>query len=267
MPSSDTSSDSWSDSDTDESLSSTSLANEHSSSSEGIPSCYSSVSSDEEVGSTAEVEEEDASPRESLRKWALRSKIPHSHFNDLLKALKPWLPDLPADARTLLGARYVSAPSTAMVSVETIDFLGDFIRETNYPIGMTVETLKELLTRCTQNVQSLCNGQLYRQIDGVAMGSPLGPFLTNVFMGKVEKTSLQDTINDLKFYGRYVEDIFCLTSHTTDINGLVQKFNEAHPSLMFTAKTEANNEIAFLGVLQHRQEDGSIQHKIFRKKT
>nr|VZI24291.1 unnamed protein product [Spirometra erinaceieuropaei] len=116
MPSSDTSSDSWSDSDTDESLSSTSLANEHPSSSEGIPSCHSSVSSDEEVGSTAEVEEEDASPRESLRKWALRSKIPHSHLNNLLKALKPWLPDLPADARTLLGAKYVSAPSTAMVS-------------------------------------------------------------------------------------------------------------------------------------------------------
>nr|VZI35926.1 unnamed protein product [Spirometra erinaceieuropaei] len=52
----------------------------------------------------AEVEEEDPSPRESLRKWALRSKFPHSHLNDLLKALKPWLPDLPADARTLLRA-------------------------------------------------------------------------------------------------------------------------------------------------------------------
>nr|VZI05079.1 unnamed protein product [Spirometra erinaceieuropaei] len=34
------------------------------------------------------------------------------------------------------------------------------------------------------------------------MGSPLGSFLANVFMGKVEMTSLQDTINDLSFYGR-----------------------------------------------------------------
>ncbi|BHF63550.1 hypothetical protein SprV_0200654400 [Sparganum proliferum] len=116
MLSSDTSSGSWSESDTDESMSSTSLANERSSFLEG-----SSVSTDEEVGSTAEVEEEDASPRESWRKWALRSKIPHSHLNDLLKALKPWLPDLPADARTLLGAKYVSAPSTAMVSGEYTD--------------------------------------------------------------------------------------------------------------------------------------------------
>nr|VZI08282.1 unnamed protein product [Spirometra erinaceieuropaei] len=170
------------------------------------------------------------------------------------------------DGQTMLSLD-VSSLFTNVPVVETIDFLVDFIRETNYPIGMTVETLKELLTRCTQNVQFLCDGQLYSQIDGVAMGSPLGPFLANVFMGKVQQTSLKDTINDLKFYGRYVDDTFCMTSHTTDINGLVRKFNGAHPSLMFTAETEANNEIAFLDVLLHRQEDGSIQRKIFRKKT
>ncbi|BHF67891.1 hypothetical protein SprV_0301092000 [Sparganum proliferum] len=111
MPSSDTSSSSWSESDAEESTSSSSLANDASSVLEG-----SSLSTDEEFGSTAEGEEVDASPRDSLRKWALRLKIPHAHVNELLKALKPWLPGLPADARTLLGTKYVSAPSTAMVS-------------------------------------------------------------------------------------------------------------------------------------------------------
>ncbi|BHF68766.1 hypothetical protein SprV_0301180700 [Sparganum proliferum] len=113
MPSSDTSSGSWSESDAEESTSSSSLANDASSFLEG-----SSLSTDEEFGSTAEGEEVDASPRDSLRKWALRLKIPHAHVNELLKALKPWLPGLPADARTLLGTKYVSAPSTAMVSGE-----------------------------------------------------------------------------------------------------------------------------------------------------
>nr|VZI45021.1 unnamed protein product [Spirometra erinaceieuropaei] len=99
------------------------------------------------------------------------------------------------------------------------------------------------------------------------MGSPLGPFLANVFMGKVEKTSLQETINGLVFYRRYVDDIFCLTDGTTDTEELVQKFNSAHPSLKFTAETEADNELAFLDVLLRRQEDGSIQRRVFRKKT
>ncbi|BHF67439.1 hypothetical protein SprV_0301046500 [Sparganum proliferum] len=80
-------------------------------------------------------------------------------------------------------------------------------------------------------------------------------------MGKVEMTSLQDTINDLNFYGRYVDDIFCLTDVTTDTDALVQKFNNALHSLTFSAEFEADNEIAFLDVLQHRQEDGSIQRR------
>ncbi|BHF66423.1 hypothetical protein SprV_0200944000 [Sparganum proliferum] len=93
------------------------------------------------------------------------------------------------------------------------------------------------------------------------MGSPLGPFLANVFMGKVEMTTLQDTINDLNFYGRYVDDIFCLTDVATDTDALVQKFNNAHPSLTFSAEFQADNEIAFFDLLLHRQEDGSIQRR------
>ncbi|BHF60169.1 hypothetical protein SprV_0100313200 [Sparganum proliferum] len=81
-------------------------------------------------------------------------------------------------------------------------------------------------------------------------------------MGKVERTSLQDTINGLKFYGRYVDDIFCLTDATTDTDALVQKFNTAHPSVKFSAELEADNEIAFLDVLLRRQEDGSIQRRL-----
>nr|VZI16106.1 unnamed protein product [Spirometra erinaceieuropaei] len=173
--------------------------------------------------------------------------------------------DINVDGRRMLSLD-VASLLTNMPVADAINYLYDVIRDTNYPLGMPLETLKEPLTRCTQNAQFLCNGQLYRQIDSVAMGSPLGPFLANVFMGKVEMTSLQNTINDLSFYGRYVDDIFCLADITTDIDDLVQKFNSAHPSPKLTAKSEADNEIAFPDVLLHRQEDGSIQHKVFRKK-
>nr|VZI38101.1 unnamed protein product [Spirometra erinaceieuropaei] len=99
------------------------------------------------------------------------------------------------------------------------------------------------------------------------MGSPLQPFFAKVFIGKVEKKRLQDTINDLLFYGWYVDDIFGLVDGITDTEDLVQKFNNAHPSLKFTAESEADNEIAFLDILLHRQEDGSVQRRVIRKKT
>ncbi|VDN11091.1 unnamed protein product [Dibothriocephalus latus] len=96
----------------------------------------------------------------------------------------------------------------------------------------SVSTLDELCSAHEEYV----DGVLTWQIGGVTMGSPFGPFLANVFMGKLEETKLKDTIDDLKFYGQCVDSIFCLTNKTN----------------------KANNEIAFLNVLLHRQEDGSI---------
>ena len=37
-----------------------------------------------------------------------------------------------------------------------------------------------------EEVEFSFNNVLYRQISGIAMGSPLGPTLTNIFMGHLE---------------------------------------------------------------------------------
>ena len=42
--------------------------------------------------------------------------------------------------------------------------------------------IKELLHLCTKNVHFIFNGEIYIQIDGVAMGSPLGPVLAHIFI-------------------------------------------------------------------------------------
>ena len=46
--------------------------------------------------------------------------------------------------------------------------------------------LQKLLMKATTEVVFSFNGQLYRQIDGVAMGLPLGPILANIFLCKLE---------------------------------------------------------------------------------
>ena len=41
--------------------------------------------------------------------------------------------------------------------------------------------MKELLLICTKNVHFSCYRQLYLQMDGVAMDSPLGRVITGIF--------------------------------------------------------------------------------------
>ena len=51
------------------------------------------------------------------------------------------------------------------------------------------------------------NNKYYKQVDGVAMGSPLDPALANIFMCGFESNWLQDCRNDFKpeFYRHFVE--------------------------------------------------------------
>ena len=56
------------------------------------------------------------------------------------------------------------------------------------------------------------NDQLYRQIDGVPMGSPLGPTLADILMTAFEDEIVRPLLssNVIKFYSRYVDDTLVL---------------------------------------------------------
>ena len=52
--------------------------------------------------------------------------------------------------------------------------------------------------------------KLYRQIDGVAMGGPLGPTLANFFLGHLETKLFNGIDFGPSLYIRYVDDIFAV---------------------------------------------------------
>ena len=69
--------------------------------------------------------------------------------------------------------------------------------------------MKELLPLCTKNVHFIFNGEIYAQIDGVAMGSPLDPVLANMFMVELEKILIRKLEKEVKLWRRFVDDTIC----------------------------------------------------------
>ena len=79
---------------------------------------------------------------------------------------------------------------------ETIDIcINQLFENTDTIEGFKKSELKQLLCLATNKSYFIFNGLLYKQIDGVAMGSPLGPSLANAFLSYYEKKYFQDFLN------------------------------------------------------------------------
>ena len=98
------------------------------------------------------------------------------------------------------------------------------------------------------------NNKLYKQIDGVSMGSSLGPVLANIIMTELEKIVVSDLINSglIKFYIRYVDDTLLLAKD--DIDNIVQQFNAFDDNLKFTIDKFTDNNVHFLDIKIDRNE-------------
>ena len=69
----------------------------------------------------------------------------------------------------------------------------------------TKSEMKKLLTLCTKNVHFSFNNDIYVQIDGVAMGSPLGPVTANIFMVELETTLVSKLEDHVQKWRRFVD--------------------------------------------------------------
>ena len=83
-------------------------------------------------------------------------------------------------------------------------FTNDWFNQT-YDLNLENEEPTQLLEVATTNQLFQFDGQLYEQTDGVAMGSPLGPLIANVFMCHLEDKLARDGMVT-SLYNRYVDD-------------------------------------------------------------
>ena len=134
------------------------------------------------------------------------------------------------------------------------------------PIQLSRNILEQLLRACTTELPFRGpDGQLYRQKEGVAMGSPLGPLFANFYMGDLEKKVLSDSNVAPNIYCRYVDDVFVDVRDTEHLQQIIALM-ERNSVLQFTYELNVDNKIPFLDVLVNT-EGGTFATTVYRKAT
>ena len=121
----------------------------------------------------------------------------------------------------------------------------------------------ELMEIATKSVSFSFNEIMYRQIDGICMGSPLGPILSNVFVGFHER--LFEKFPKFFIYLRYICNTFVTFTSHNDALTFFHRLNDLHQSLSFTMEEENSNKLPFLDVLVERCE--FFLASVYRKPT
>ena len=152
---------------------------------------------------------------------------------------------------------------------ETIQIILDQLFSTNrlFP-GISRKELKDLLNLTVKDCHFVFNGKLYDQIDGVAMGSPLGPLFANIFLSHHEKIWLKNCPTDFKplFYRHNVDDSFILFKSREHIEPFLNYLNSQHPKINFTCEVESNKMLPFLDITIS-QSNGSFITSVYPKPT
>ena len=152
---------------------------------------------------------------------------------------------------------------TNVAPQRTINIILDCVYNNNFiATQLKKRTLNNLIKdTCSKTVFSE-NDKLYQQIDGVIMGSSLGPLLANIIMTEMEKTIIKKFVDDriLLFYERYVDDTLVVIKreHLKLVHDALNNFDK---NLNFTVDTFDDVVPHFLDIEIHHPDGLSIYCK------
>ena len=88
----------------------------------------------------------------------------------------------------------------------------------------------------------------YQQNDGVTMGSPLGPVLTDIFMVELETKVIPTVIDSIYHWRRYADDTFVFIKKVF-VEHVLAHLNSFHKNIQFIYELENQIKLLFFDVL------------------
>ena len=165
--------------------------------------------------------------------------------------------------------KYDSSLFMASLDVESLfNCVSELHNKNLYNKKLNKSDLFKLLKTATSEFSFIFDFLLYKQLDGVTMGSPLGPTLANTFLCYYEKELLDDCPSHFKpiVCKSYVDDIFVLFSSKEHLQPFVDYANKQHRCIKFTSETEQNNPFSFVDINITRQ-NNQLKTSVYRKAT
>ena len=121
------------------------------------------------------------------------------------------------------------------------------------------------MNSATFSVELNFNNTVYKQTDEVTIRPPLGPALSNIFVGNDKEELFCDT-RKLPIYFKYVDNTFAIFNHKTEADKFLTTLNCLHPHLKFTFEKEKNKCQPFLDICVERTHIG-FETSVYRKPT
>ena len=115
-------------------------------------------------------------------------------------------------------------------------------------IGISKQTLEKLLRISCLKMPFMFNGQTYKQIEGMAMGSPLSCLMAGFAMEMVESKMSSYEGEKPLLHKRYVDDCFDVFTTRTAAYDFLDFLNMQLPELKFTIEEEKDQALTFLDV-------------------
>ncbi|XP_055714230.1 uncharacterized protein LOC129808475 [Phlebotomus papatasi] len=145
-----------------------------------------------------------------------------------------------------------------------IQEIGRRFGEIEQSTSLDCDELKKLVEFCLTTGYFVYKENTYKQVDGVAMGSPISPIVADVVMQRALETIMENNPLRIAFVKKYVDDLL-LAIHEEDVHRVLEVFNSFHQKICFTLEREVSGAIPYLDMMLHRSQDGHISTTWYSK--
>ena len=178
------------------------------------------------------------------------------------------------DVRLKQGECIISYDVTALLTSVPIQPVVNIIQQklSNYKdlqqrTTMSIKHTISLLEFCLRSTCFVFQGQYYEQVEGEAMGSPVSPIVTNIFMEKFEAKALETAPHHPSLWKRFVDDTFVILEGQYK-DEFFNHVNSIDENIKFTAETtKADGSMPFPDTMVTLKSDGSLSTTVYRKPT